>query len=218
MSETMIDIPDERQIWEAARRIESFAGEIRVNRLRLAAIIIFYARHLIDIYLNPLNRQFSGRYHLWVTFIVLAWTAEVIWLHWALSHRRVGEKLKFISVIWDLVMVTMLGIVAGGPKTPLMLLYFIVIASAPLRMSLRVVWVATLGAMAGDAIVVMYYAWYVIGFHKYYATPEVRLSRSAEFIWFLSLGVAGLLAGQVVRQMRRLTGGYAVAIGDQKES
>ncbi len=212
-----IGIPDEGATWEAARRIESFAGEVRVNRLRLAAIIIFYARHLIDIYLNPLNRQISGRYHLWVTIIVLAWTAEVITLHWALSRRRVGEKLKFISVIWDLVMVTLLGIAAGGPRTPLMLLYFIVIGSAPLRMSLGVVWVATLGAMAGDAIVVMYYAWYVIGFHKYYATAELRLSRSAEFIWFLSLGVAGLLAGQVVRQMRRLTGGYAVAMGETKE-
>jgi hypothetical protein len=217
MTEAMSEIPDQRQMWEAARRVESFAGEIRVNRLRLAAIIVFYARFLIDIFLNPLHRQFGGRYLLLVTLIVLAWSAQVIWLHWALSRRRVGEKLKFISVIWDLVMVTLLGIAAGGPRTPLMLLYFIVIASAPLRMSLAVVWVATLGAIAGDAIVIMYYAWYVIGFHKYYATPELRLSRSSEFIWFLSLGVAGLLAGQVVRQMRRVAGGYAVAMGEAKE-
>jgi hypothetical protein len=219
MGETTAEIqrPDERQSWEAARRIESWAGEIRVNRLRLAAIIIFYVRHLIDVYINPLNRQFTGRYHLLVTVIVLAWTAEVLWLHWALSQRRMGEKLKYIAVIWDLAMVTMLGIVAKTPQTPLMLLYFIVIASAPLRLSLKLVWVATLGAMGGYAIVLAYYAWYVIGFHKYYATPEVRISRSVEFIWLLSLGVAGLLAGQVVRQMRRLAGGYPVAMGQQSK-
>jgi hypothetical protein len=217
MTETMenIERPDESAGWEAARRIESWAGEIRVNRLRLAAIIIFYVRHLIDVYVNPLNRQFTGRYHLLVTVIVLAWTAQVLWLHWALSQRRMGEKLKYIAVIWDLVMVTMLGIVAKTPQTPLMLLYFIVIASAPLRLSLRLVWVATLGAMAGYAIVLAYYAWWVIGFDKYYATPELRIPRSVEAIWILAIGVAGLLAGQVVRQMRRLSGGYPVAMGQQ---
>jgi hypothetical protein len=219
MSETMetIQRPDEGASWEAARRIESWAGEIRVNRLRLAAIIVFYVRHLIDIYVNPANRTFSGRYHLWVTLIVLAWAGLVLWLHWALSQRRMGEKLKYISVVWDLVMVTLLGIVARGPQTPLMLLFFIVIASAPLRLSLRLVWVATLGAMAGYAIVLAYYAWWLIGWDKYYSTPELRIPRSTEAIWILAMGVAGLLAGQVVRQMRRICTGYPVAMGQESK-
>src|SRR5678815_6052306 len=101
MNETMenTERPDEMQSWEAARRIESWAGEIRVNRLRLAAIIVFYVRHLVDIYVNPQNRQFSGRYHLFVTLIVLGWAALVLYLHWALSQRRMGEKLKYVAVI-----------------------------------------------------------------------------------------------------------------------
>jgi len=212
-----LERPDESASWEAARRIESWAGEIRVNRLRLAAIIIFYVRHLIDIYVNPQNRQFSQRYHLWVTLIVLAWAGLVLWLHWALSQRRMGEKLKYTSVIWDLAMVTLLGIVARTPQTPLMLLYFIVIASAPLRLSLKLVWVATIGAMAGYAIVLAYYAWWVIGWDKYYATPELRIPRSTEAIWILAMGVAGLLAGQVVRQMRRICTGYPVAMGQESK-
>jgi len=219
MNETMENIqrPDERASWEAARRIESWAGEIRVNRLRLAAIIVFYVRHLIDIYVNPANRTFSGRYHLWVTLIVLAWAGLVLWLHWALSQRRMGEKLKYVSVIWDLVMVTLLGVVARTPQTPLMLLYFIVIASAPLRLSLKLVWVATLGAWVGYAIVLAYYAWWLIGWDKYYSTPELRIPRSVEAIWVLSMGVAGLLAGQVVRQMRRVCRGYPVAMGQESK-
>jgi hypothetical protein len=176
---------------------------------------VFYVRHLIDIYVNPANRTFSGRYHLWVTLIVLAWAGLVLWLHWALSQRRMGEKLKYVSVVWDLVMVTLLGIVARGPQTPLMLLFFIVIASAPLRLSLRLVWVATLGAMVGYAVVLAYYAWWLIGWDKYYATPELRIPRSSEAIWILALGVAGLLAGQAVRQMRRISTGYAVAMGQE---
>src|ERR1051325_4863544 len=209
MNETLenIERPDEQQAWDAARRIESWAGEIRVNRLRLAAIIVFYVRHLIDIYVNPQNRQFSGRYHLFVTLIVLAWTALVLYLHWALSQRRMGEKPKYVSVLWDLAMVTLLGIVARDPRTPLMLLFFIVIASAPLRLSLKLVWVATLGAWVGYAVVLAYYAWWVIGWDKYYSTPELRIPRSVEFIWLLAMGAAGLMAVEVVRQMRRGGGG-----------
>jgi hypothetical protein len=219
MSEAIqeIDRPDEVQSWEAARRIESWAGEIRVNRLRLAAIIVFYVRHLVDIYVNPANRTFSGRYHLWVTLIVLAWAALVLYLHWALSQRRMGEKLKYVAVIWDLAMVTLLGIVARDPRTPLMLLFFVVIASASLRLSLRLVWVATLGAMAGYAIVLAYYAWWLIGWDKYYATPELRIPRSTEFISILAMGAAGLMAGQVVRQMRRVCIGYPVAMGQEQK-
>src|SRR4051812_35259248 len=93
-----IERPDENASWEAARRIESWAGEIRVNRLRLAAIIVFYVRLLIDFYVNPNNQQFSGRYLLFVTLIVLAWAGLVLYLHWALSQRRMGEKLKYVSV------------------------------------------------------------------------------------------------------------------------
>jgi hypothetical protein len=43
----------------------------------------------------------------------------------------------------------------------------------------------------------------------------LRIPRSHEAIWILSLGVAGLLAGQVVRQMRRVCIGYPVAMGQE---
>lgn len=219
MNETIenIERPDETASWEAARRIESWAGEIRVNRLRLAAIIVFYVRLLIDVYVNRQNQALWGRYFHLATMIVLAWAALVLYLHWALSQRRMGEKLKYLAVIWDLAMVTLLGIIARDPRTPLMLLFFVVIASASLRLSLKLVWVATLGAMTGYAIVLAYYAWWVIGWDKYYATPELRIPRSVEFIWLLAMGAAGLMAGQVVRQMRRVCIGYPVAMGQEQK-
>src|SRR6185295_15329615 len=104
-----IERPDEAQSWDAARRIEAWAGEIRVNRLRLAAIIVFYVRLLIDVYVNRQNQALWGRYFHLATMIVLAWAALVLYLHWALSQRRMGEKLKYVAVVWDLAMVTLLG-------------------------------------------------------------------------------------------------------------
>src|SRR5438045_728639 len=81
----------------------------------------------------------------------------------------------------------------------------------------REAWAGELGAMAGDAIVLAYYAWWLIGWEKYYSTPELRIPRSVEFIWLLAMGAAGLMAGQVVRQMRRVGIGYPVAMGQEEK-
>src|SRR3954471_2492564 len=102
--------------------------------------------------------------------------------------------------------------IAGGPRSPLVVLYFLVIAMSPLRLSLRLVYATTAGAMLSYLCLLAHYAWYVVGFRKYYATPEMRIPRSEEAVYLIALFVAGLLAGQVVRQARRLAGGYPVAV------
>jgi hypothetical protein len=112
----------------------------------------------------------------------------------------------------DLVGVTLVGIAAGGPRSSLVALYFVVIASAPLRLSLGLVWAATVGAWGGYAALLMYYAWVVVGWERYYATPGLRIARTEEAAWVLAMGVAGLMAGQVVRQARRLAAGYPVSV------
>jgi hypothetical protein len=197
--------------WHDAQRVESFAGEIRINRIRLIGIIVFYARHLIDVYMLRHDPAIAGAYHSRVTGVVVAWALLVAGLHWMLSQRRFDPSLKYIAVIWDLVMVTLLGVIAG-PRHALVVLFFVVIATAPLRLSLKLVWVATVGAWIGYSIVLMWYAWVVIGWHQYYSHPELRIPRSQEAIFILALGAAGLCAGQSVRQMRRLVAGHAVVL------
>jgi len=202
--------------WDDARRLEAFAGEARVNRIRVAAIVVFYARHMVDVYVQRGNAAVQG-YHTKVTLIVLAWALFSAYLHWMLVRRRVDPALKYVAVVWDLVMVTLLamaGGINGGAKSPLVLLYFVIVASASLRLDLGLVWTATLGAMAGYCLVLMYYAWGLIGWNNYYA-PEnagLRIPRSTEGIFLLALGAAGLMAGQVVRQARRLVAGYPVTV------
>jgi hypothetical protein len=203
-------------LWEDAQRLEGFAGEIRLNRIRLAAIIVFYVRHLAEVYLwrQPGSNPAGGRYHLEVSAAVVFWVLEVIALHWRLSRGQVPARLKFLSTGWDLLMVTVLAALAGGPVTPLVLLYFLVIASAPLRLSLRLVYFATGGAVLGYLALLMYFVLYVIGRHRYYATPQLRIPRKDELIFVLELLAAGVLAGQAVRQARRLVRGHAVVAAD----
>jgi hypothetical protein len=141
----------------------------------------------------------------------MVWSVGVAALYFLLSRRRPPPALMYWTTAWDVVLVAVLVMVAGGPKSPLVLLYFLVIAAAPLRLSLPLVYAATLGSVAAYAFLLGHYAFYVVGFDRYYATPEVRVPRTQEAVFVLGLLAAGVLAGQGVRQARRLAQGLPAA-------
>ena len=142
---------DTLTLWHDSRRPESWAGEIRVNLVRLLAIALFYGRHLIEVMLSPRDSPLRGRYHLAVTMVVIVWVFEAVVLHLWLSRRFYAPWIKYAAVLWDAMMITSLCAIAGGVRTPLVLLYFGLIASAPLRLSLRLVYAATAASMLGWA-------------------------------------------------------------------
>jgi hypothetical protein len=202
--------------WEDTQRLESWAGETRLNLIRLLAIAVLYGRHLVEAMTAPAGSPVRGEYHIQVTCVCVLWAGLAIVLFGKLRQRWMPPGLKYLTTGYDAAMITLICVLAGGPKTPLVLLYFPLIASAPLRVSLRLVYVATGCAILGYLIVLAHYAWYEIGFKKYYATPELRIPRSQEAIVVLALAVSGVMAGQVVRQMRRIAGRYPViAVGEE---
>jgi hypothetical protein len=205
-------MPDNDLNWADTSRVEAWAGELRVNLVRMIALVIFYARHLIEYWLGGSGSPFRGVYHARVTWIVIAWAVMAIIMHLRLSRRHYHDWTKYLAVGWDCVMVVALCAIAGGPKTSLVLLLFPIVASAALRLSLKLVYFATACAMSAYLILLGMYVWYVVGFHKYYATPELRIPRRDEAIVLLSLLVTGLFAGQTVRQMKRLAQRAEVAI------
>jgi hypothetical protein len=202
--------------WEDARRIEAWAGEVRVNLIRLAAILAFYGNHLIQVLVLRDDKTADGRFHLAVTAVSMTWALEVLALHICLSRRYVPEWLKYAAIIWDIVMVFALLVIAGTPRSPLAILYFLVIATAPLRLSLRLVYVATLGSMAAFVLFLGHYKYVVIGTERYLQDAD-RMTRTNQALFVLALGAAGLLAGQMVRQARRLAEGYPVAVAERGE-
>jgi len=194
------------QAWADARRIESWAGEVRVNLIRLAAIVVFYAQHLVNVYLFRDEPTIGGNYHAAVTVLVLAWSVLVLLLYFCLSRRWVSPALKYVATAWDIVLITLLLMLTRDAKTMLAVLYFPVLAAAVLRLSLPLVYFATLGTMAAYL--------YFLGYVRFWLQlpAEQRLSRPQQIVFLLALGTAGLLAGQVVRQARRLVAGYPVAV------
>ncbi len=205
--------------WDDARRLEAWAGEIRVNLLRVAALVVFYGHHLLNAYVLSNDPALRGAYSAAVTAIVVAWSVGAFALHLCLTRRWVPPGLKYAASFGDLALVTALLVAGGeGPRTPLALLYFVVVAAAPLRLSLRLVTATTTGAMAAAAVALGHYVFFRVGQAAYYAADSpYRVPRAHEVIFLLALGACGLLAGQSVRQARRLVAGYPVRAREPAE-
>jgi hypothetical protein len=110
--------------------------------------------------------------------------------------------LKFASTAADVVLLTAILVVADGPKSPLVVGYFLIIALAALRLSLRLVWFATGGVMAGYVC--------LLGFARWFAAPrELRVPRTHEAIFVLALALTGIVLGQVIRRVGKMAREYA---------
>jgi hypothetical protein len=197
-------MPDDT--WGTARRLESLAGEVRVNLIRLTALVAFYGHHLANVYFFPDDPAVRGAYHARITVLVLAWALAVLVVHFCLANRWMPPSLKYVATAWDLLLITALLLVGSNPASMLAVLYFLVIAAAALRLSIPLVWAATLGAMAGYA--------FFLGYLRFALElpADQRLARPHQVVFLLALGGAGLLAGQLVRQCRRVARGYPVVV------
>jgi hypothetical protein len=203
--------------WTDACRLEAWAGEVRVNLLRAGALIVFYAHHLINVWTG--DPTLTPAYNAAVTAIVFAWVLAVFVLHVCLSRRRVPPALKYFATSWDLALITALLIASpDGPRSPLLFLYFVVLAAAPLRLSLALVQVTTFATWAAALVALGHYVFFRVGRDAYYADDSpYRIPRTSEVLFLLATGAAGLFAGQVVRQARRLVRGYPVAVEEPRE-
>ncbi|HEV3118260.1 MAG TPA: hypothetical protein VGY58_14515, partial [Gemmataceae bacterium] len=197
---------------DGLRRLESWAGEVRVNWFRLVAILFFYGNHLVNYYWGSSGAPVSADYHSAVTLITILWGISVLFLHQMLSQRWYPPALKYLVTAWDLVLITAIVCLTREARTTLVVLYFLVIAAAPLRLSLALVYGATLGSICGFLFFLAYIRFWLE------IPADQRLSRVEQMIIVSALGGAGLLAGQAIRQITRLLRGYPVTMAEPEET
>lgn len=191
-------------LWARTQAIEAWAGETRVNLIRLAGVLAFYGQHLVHYFFFNSDKHLSPSYHTQTTLLVTAWAAALVTLFVWLARRWPPPWLKYAVTAFDVAMISALLIISGGPRSAFLPLFLLVVAAAPLRPSLGLVSAATLMAAAGYLFVLGYYAYVQVGFEAYYqGDATVRIPRENQILFLLTLAAAGLLAGQVVRQMRR---------------
>jgi hypothetical protein len=196
--------PPADALWKRTQRLEAWAGETRVNLVRLAGVLAFYGQHLVHYSFFNTQERLSAAYHTQTTALVIVWAGALLALFVGLARRWSPRWLKYAVTAFDVAMISALLIVSGGPRSALLPLLLLVVAAAPLRPSLGLVTAAALMAAAGYLFVLGYYVFVLVGAADYYGgDAALRIPRENQVLFLLTLLVSGLLAGQVVRQMRR---------------
>jgi hypothetical protein len=190
---------DTKAALAGAEREEAWAGEVRVNLVRLVALTAFYGHHLLNYFVFS-RGEMPAEFHALVTAVAIAWAAGAAVLHAVLSRRWNPPFLKYAVGAGDAALATALLLLADGPRSPLVVILFLLIFTAPLRLDVRFVWAATLLSLLAYAVVCGHARW---------VEPELRVPRSQQAIFAIGLVCAGLLAGQAVRQARRLARGLS---------
>ncbi len=175
------------------------AGERRVNLVRLAALLVFYANHLLNISFAHNDPLTTGRPHTAATALVLAWALSVVLIHLHLFLGHTPRWLGLAAVAADVLFITLLLCLSHDPRSGMSGLYFLVVLSAAVRLSLPMVYVAVLAAVAGYGVFQAYTS------HVWVAAGIQGISGTSQVFFALTLVAAGFLAGQMVRQSLRQT-------------
>src|SRR4051812_15516740 len=139
--------------WYIVGRWQEFDGEWRANVVRTVTIAAFYGVELLGYYGGNLGwlqiePVFSREVHLAITALSAAWIIVAFGTFYCLRSGFFPAALKYVTTGCDIVILTMMLGAASGPRSPLVVGYFVVIVVSALRFQLRLVWCATLGSMA----------------------------------------------------------------------
>lgn len=199
--------------WFIVGRWEEYDAEGRANLLRVVGVAVFYAVELANYHgLNlgflqlPKLAGVDQAFHVAVTRLAAAWVLMALAILVCLQRHIFPAWLKYVSTGGDLLLLTSMLTVADGPKSPLVVGYFLILALAALRFSLPLVWCSTAGAMAGYLV--------VLGYARWYAPPQrdLHIERYQQIMFLLALALTGLVLGQIVRRVRRIAEEYAFRV------
>jgi hypothetical protein len=188
--------------WFIVGRWQEYEGETRANLLRTVAVGAFYIVELLRFYVFEKANPEQLTFHRQATMVAVAWTMVALAILLCLRLRIFPAALKYVSTACDLVLLTALAAMNQGPKSPLVLVYFLVIALAALRFSLGLVWFSTVGGMLGY--------WSLVGlFDKKWFDADHTVPPTTQLVTLLSLALTGIVIGQVVRRVKGMASEYA---------
>jgi hypothetical protein len=205
--------------WFIAQRWQEYDGEMRANVLRIAAIGVFYLLHCWNYYSSQGRLPNWGllefgkgvaidqRFHVLATLLALAWALMAAAVHLCLRHQVFPRWLSAASTTVDVLVLTCILCIAAGPRSPLVVGYFLIIVLAALRFSLPLVRLATVEAAAGYLCVLGVAKWPA----RFGRDPalDIRVPRYHELVVLAALILCGVFVGQIVRLARRMADDYA---------
>jgi hypothetical protein len=194
------DAAREDRQWFIVGRWQEYEGESRANLFRIVGIGLFYGIEWANYAAGEVDRPF----HQAVTALALAWAIVALGVLICLTRHVFPASLKFLSTTADLVLLTVILVLADGPKSPLIVAYFLLVVVALLRFSLPLVWFSCGGA-------ILCYM-FLLGYAKWFTDRDIRVPRYQQAIFLLAIALTGIILGQVVRRVRRMAAEYAERI------
>lgn len=192
--------------WHVTARLEELRGERRANGLRVLGVAVFYAIEVLNfrgLTLGPLVvprvAGVDASFHLMATALAVAWMAVAAAVFLALANRVFPPALKYVSSGADALLLTAVLTLADGPRSPVLVAYFLLVALAGLRLSVRLVVVSTVAAIAGYL--------FTIG-EVLERRPELRVPPHWVITTVAALALTGLVVAQIVRGARRAAEEY----------
>jgi hypothetical protein len=195
----------ERQ-WFIVGRWEEFEGESRANLLRIIGIGAFYIVELLDFHIYKIVER---PFHQTVTALAVAWTMVALGTLVCLRRQVFPAALKYVTTGVDVVLLTGILMVADGPRSPLLIGYFLVITLSALRFQLRLIWFATLATTAGYLVLLGYAKWWAGRPESLFHTEPITVPRYHQFIFLLGLALTGIILGQVVRRVKAMASEFS---------
>lgn len=196
--------------WLIVSRVQEFDGERRANFLRMVGVACFYTVELMNRYgfdlgfiEIPALADVDRPFHVAVTSLCVMWVALALGVELCLRNRIFPPALAYLSTAGDLFLLTAILCIADGPRSPLVVGYFLILAATGLRLNLTLVRCATLGTVVAYLI--------LSGFARWFTDRDIRVPRYEQLMMLLALGLTGIIIGQIVRNARRMAARFAAS-------
>jgi hypothetical protein len=199
-------LPPSDDQWFIVGRWQEYEGEGRANLLRIGGVAAFYCVELVNYWTGVVDRPF----HQAVTALALTWALVALGVLLCLAQRVFPASLKYLSTAADLVLLTTILVLADGPKSPLVVVYFLVIILATMRFSLRLTWFASSGS------ILCYMC--LLGYARWFTDRDIRVPRYHQAVVLLALALSGIVLGQVIRRVRKMALEYAARIAASRSA
>lgn len=197
----------ENTVLEPFFREEEREGERRINVLRAAALAVLYVNELLNFHVLGVV---DAHFHRLVTLATVLYGLCAAGQWWLINLRGFySRQVKYAAMLADALFLTFVLGLADGPSSPLVPVYYLLIAVSALRYNRR----ATFTGAAFCAA-----AFLVLQQHALLRRPALAVHTYVAVIQVLCMLMMGVVAGHVVFQLRALVAKFAAAIKRQEKT
>ncbi len=201
----------EARQWFIVGRLQQYEGETRACLLRMLAIFALYAVQMVHYFLLLAEKTPDDvKLHRQFTLLALGGTLFSLAILLCLKQKVFPAFLSYLSAAADALLVTAAASLVAGPQSVLVRIYFLVIVAAALRMNLRLVWCITI-------LVMVCYESLIAVADKRWFDAQHEVPPTENLVMLLSLGIAGILVGQIIRRAKTVAIEYARRLSAVKE-